>query len=143
MTVHEYLQRLGISPDNYIDLAFMIGETSGENIGDRKIVYFNTPRRTLYEWYNLDKIDPKERVRSKVLDYVVLNTKVHDINWLSGANWNCAIDSNLMMMLLVMSRDELFKYYGDFYKGTEEYIDKKIIEDIESGKNPWVKKSVK
>ena len=140
MTTHEYLQKLGIKPESYIHLAFMIGEVDGDGIANKRFVYHNTPVHTIHDWYNLGMTDPKKRVRSKILDYVILNNEVHDLNWLSGANWNHAIDSHHQMMILVASREDLHKYYGDYYKRTEEYIGKKIIEEIERGNNPWIGK---
>lgn len=140
MTVHEYLQALGIKPESYIDLALMIGEVIGDSIGSKRMVYHTTPIHTINSWYNLDKIDPSKRVRSKSMDYVVLNPEVHDLNWLSGSNWNGLIDKHHMMLILAVSREELAKYYNEKQaKETEDYIGKKIMEGINDGTNPWTK----
>ena len=140
MTTHEYLQKLGIQPDSHISLAFMVGEVIGETISSRRIVYHSTPIHDIRDWYHHDT-DPKYRVRSKTLDYIILNTEVHDLNWLSGANWNHAIDNHHQMMILVISREELEKYYRpEQVRETELYIEKKILADIENGKNPWIGK---
>ena len=141
MTTHEYLQQLGIEPKSCIRLAFMVGEVIGDTISTKRIVYHNTPIRTIWEWYNVDRTDPKERVRSKIMDYVILNTEVHDINWLSGGNWNPAIEHHHQMMILVMSHEELEKYYSKKQaQETEDFITKKILEDIRNGSNPWIGK---
>ena len=75
------------------------------------------------------------------MDYVILNTEVHDINWLSGGNWNPAIEHHHQMMILVMSHEELEKYYSKKQaQETEDFITKKILEDIRNGSNPWIGK---
>jgi len=139
MTVHEYLEKLGIKPDSYIRLSFMVGEVLGDG-SNKRMVYHSTPINSIREWYHLDR-DEQYRVRSKILDYVILNTEVHDLNWLSGANWNIAIENHHMMMMLVVSREELEKYYSQKQaKETEDFIAKKILADIDEGRNPWVGK---
>lgn len=141
MTTHEYLQKLGIQPDSHISLAFMVGEVIGETVSSRRIVYHSTPIHDIRDWYHMNRIDPKERVRNKVLDYIILNTQVHDLNWLCGANWNVAIDNHRQMMILVISREELEKYYSPKQaRETELYIEEKILVDIENGRNPWIGK---
>ena len=140
MTVHEYLEKLGIKPESYIRLALMVGEVIGTSKSNKRIVYHSTPVHNIRDWYHLD-MDEKYRVRSKALDYIILNTEVHDLNWLSGANWNIAIENHHQMMILVIPREELEKYYSQNQaKETEEYIAKKILEDIENGNNPWIGK---
>ena len=130
MTTHEYLQKLGIEPDSCIRLAFMVGEVIEDSGITKRVVYHSTPVHNVSDWK-----------RSEVMDYVILNTEVHDLNWLSGANWNPAIENHHQMMILVMSREELEKYYSKKQaKETEEYITRKILEDIESGRNPWIGK---
>ena len=130
MTTHEYLQKLGIEPDSCIRLAFMVGEVIEDSGITKRVVYHSTPVHNVSDWK-----------RSEVMDYVILNTEVHDLNWLSGANWNPAIENHYQMMILVMSREELEKYYSKKQvMETEEYITKKILEDIESGRNPWIGK---
>ena len=139
MTVHEYLQKLGIKPESYTSLAFMVGEVIEESAHCKRMVYHSTPMWNVREWYHLNRTDTNER--SKVLDYVILNTEVHDLNWHSGANWNIAIDNHRMMMLLVVPRTELERYYSASQAmQTEDYITKKIIEDIDNGNNPWIQK---
>jgi len=141
MTTHEYLQKLGIKPDSEIQLAFMVGEVQEVTHSYKRMVYHSTPVWCVRSWYNIDRVNPEERVRNKVLDYVILNTEVHDLNWMSGANWNIAIDNHRMMMLLVVSREELEKYYCPKQAlDTEDYITKRIIDDINEGRNPWVEK---
>ena len=141
MTTHEYLQKLGIQPDSHISLAFMVGEVIGETISSRRIVYHSTPIHNIRDWFHQDRIDPKDRVRSRALDYIILNTEVHDLNWLSGANWNHDIDNHHQMMILVISREELEKYYSPKQaREIEQYIEEKILADIENGENPWIEK---
>jgi hypothetical protein len=119
----------------------MIGEVQGESFASKGIAYRSTPIYCIWEWYNSDKTDPKMRIRSKVLDYIILNPEVHAMNWLSGANWNPAIEHHHQMNILVISREDMEKYYSPAQaKSTEDYIAKKIIEDIENGKNPWIGK---
>ena len=137
MTVHEYLQALGIEPKSCIRLALMVGKVEVESEHCKRMVYFNTPAHLIWEWYNIGRTDTQER--SKSLDYIVLNPEVHDLNWLSGANWNPAIDHHHMMMILATPRKELEKYFSPQQaQHTADYIEKKIIEDINSGKNPWL-----
>ena len=45
------------------------------------------------------------------------------------------------MMILVMSHEELEKYYSKKQaQETEDFITKKILEDIRNGSNPWIGK---
>jgi len=139
MTVHEYLQKLGIKPESCTRLAFMEGEVQEVHSHYKRMVYHSTPINCIWQWYNLGRTELEYQKPSKCLDYVVLNTEVHDLNWLSGANWNPAIDNHRMMMLLVAPREELEKYYSPKQaKETEEYIEKKILDEINSGRNPWI-----
>lgn len=141
MTVHEYLEKLGIKPKSEVRLAFMVGEVQEVTKNYKRMVYHSTPVWSIRSWYNCDRVNVEERVRNKVLDYVILNTEVHDLNWLSGSNWNVAIDEHRMMMILAVPREELRKLYSENQaKETEDFIAKRIIEDIEAGKNPWVGK---
>ena len=140
MTVHEYLQMVGVKPESCIRLAMMVGTVEVESEHCKHMVYCSTPAHLVWEWYNIGRTDTKER--SKCLDYIVLNPEVHDMNWLSGANWNPAIDNHHMMMVLATPREELEKLYSPKQaQSTADYIEKKIIEDINSGKNPWLGKN--
>ena len=112
MTTHEYLQQLGIQQDSHIELAFMVGEVQEVTPHYKRMVYHNTPVWCIRSWYNHDRVRIEERVRNKILDYVILNTEVHDLNWLSGANWNPAIENHRMMMILAVPKEELEKYYS-------------------------------
>ena len=137
MTTHEYLQKLGIQPKSCINLAFMIGEVIGDTIGSKRFVYHNTPCRCIWDWYNLDRTDGA--TRSKILDWPILNNEVYDIAWLSGGDWTPSIRNHRMMMILVASEEDLYKYYTEKYaKQTIEYIGKKIQAEIDAGKNPWI-----
>ena len=139
MTTHEYLQKLGIKPESNIQLAFMVGEVIVESEHNKRMVYHSTPIRNIRDWYHVDRNDSEQR--SEVLDYVILNTEVHDLNWLSGSNWNVAIDNHRMMMILVVHRDALGEYYSQKQAlDTEDYITKKIIDDINERRNPWIGK---
>ena len=139
MTTHQYLQKLGIKPDSSINLAFMIGMVREVSPHYTDFVYRSTPIHNIYRWYNLTRTNPDERKRSEVLDYVVLNNEVYDLNWLSGANWNGWIKEHHLMMILVAPREELLKKYseGDV-QSLEDYCEKKIINEINAGENPWL-----
>ena len=137
MTTHEYLQQLGIEPESYIQLAFMVGEVIVESEHNKRMVFHSTPIWNIRQWYNIDRTDTDKR--SSALDYIILNNEVHDLNWLSGANWNPAIENHRMMMILAVPKEELEKYYSPKQaQKTADYIEKKIIDDINSGRNPWL-----
>lgn len=128
MKVKEYLQALGISEDSCIDLTFNVARYDAMR---RDMRYHNTPIRTVYEWKN-----------SPVMNDIVLNTKSAHISWLSGVDWNGAINNNHIMSLLVVQRDELLKKYSERQANEmERFITKKIIQEIESGNNPWNQKN--
>ena len=141
MTTHEYLQKLGIKPESCIQLAFMVGEVREVHSHYKEFVYHSTPCRVIWEWYNKDRTDEFKDVRSKILDYVILNNEVYDLPWLSGASWTNRIKMHDQMMILVASKEELLKRYSE--KDVESmiaYIDRKIEEGIANGTNPWLGK---
>lgn len=131
MTVHEYLQLVGIKEDSYELLAFQIAENKMDKNNFPYWVYHSSPCRNVREWYGLDYTDPKKRVRAKIFDYIVLNPQTYDISWLSGASWNNWIKHGHMKMMLVVSKEELLKQYSE--RQAEElvnFIDKVIKKQI-------------
>lgn len=124
MKVKEYLKALGISEGSCINLTFNVAEYNAKR-GDMR--YHTTPIRTVWEWKN-----------SPVMNDIVLNTKSVHMSWLSGVDWNHAINSNQIMSLLVVQRDELLKNYNEKQADElEQFITSKIMQEIESGNNPW------
>lgn len=141
MTTHEYLQALGIKPESNIQLAFMVGEVEEVHSHYKRFKYYSTPCRDIWEWYNKGRTDEYKDVRSKILDYVILNNEVYDLPWLSGASWTNRIKTHQQMMILVASREELEKMYSSKQcDSTIAYIDSKIEEGIANGTNPWLNK---
>lgn len=124
MKVKEYLQALGISEGSCINLTFNVARYDAML---RDMRYHTTPIRTVWEWKN-----------SPVMNDIVLNTKSVHMSWLSGVDWNHAINSNQIMSLLVVQRDELLKNYNEKQADElEQFITSKIMQEIESGNNPW------
>ena len=140
MTTHQYLNYLGIKPDSCIQLAFMIGTSRpiAPNSNFSEFYYKTTPIRNIYSWYNRNRFNPDERKRAETLDYVILNNQVNQPNWLSGSNWNGLINTHHLMMILVVSRQELCKHYGEKQaREIEQFCEAKILDEIGQGKNPW------
>ena len=136
MKVREYLNILGIDSDSYSNISFVIGEVIGEGY-TKQFMYRSSPCRTAHEWFSFDY----EKEGKSVLDYNILNTKQPVVSWMSGADWNPAIMRNIQMSLLVVSDEELYKYYSK-EQGSEmiEHIGKKIKQNIEAGKDEWYNK---
>lgn len=133
MKVREYFQALGIDASSYIDVNFVIGESVGEG-PTKKFMYRNSPVRTVNEWFGFDRPE-------SVLNYNILNIKQPVISWMSGVDWNGAIQRNQQMSILVISDEELYKQYSQKQGNSMlQYIDKKIMEGIENGTNPWINK---
>ena len=131
MTAHEYLQLIGIKENSCKELSFMVAEFKGENRHTGYYVYHSTPCRNVWDWYNTDRTRPEERVRSQILDYYVLNTKTYDISWLSGGDWNDIINKGYLMMLLVISPEDLRAMYSAEQSAELiSFIDKRIREQI-------------
>lgn len=131
MTVHEYLQLIGIKENSYQQLAFQIAECKKETEHIGYCVYHSSPIRNIRTWYNLDYTDPKKRVRAKILDYIVLNPRTYLLNWLSGVNWNNAISHGRLLMMLVISQEELHKCYSPEQAAEiVSFIDKEIRKQI-------------
>ena len=135
MTTHELLQALQINEHSAKQLAFMVAEYKKTSDSNGYFVYRSTPLRCIWDWYNTDKINPAERVRSKILDYPILNSKCNCPCWLSGGDWNGAINRGEILMPLVVSPEEL--YTG--YKSKEQadcivkYCGEKIKEQLKKG----------
>lgn len=133
MTVRQYLELLNIDVLNsYISMNFVITKVEGDEHTTSKW-YRSTPVRNVSEWLESGSLDK----------YIVLNTEQPVTYWLSGVNWNGAIMNHRQMSLLVITEEELMKMYGKRQAdGTIDFIDKKIKEDIENGKNPWLQPKV-
>lgn len=124
MKVKEYLQALGISEGSCINLTFNVAEYNAKR-GDMS--YYTTPIRTVWEWKDCS-----------IMDDIVLNPKSVHMAWVSGVDWNRAIQNNQIMSLLVVERGELLKKYHEKQADElERFITSKIMQEIESGNNPW------
>lgn len=136
MKVREYLNILGIDTESYSKISFVIGEVIGEG-HTKQFMYRSSPCRTAHEWFSFDC----EKKGNSVLDYNIMNTKQPVVSWMSGADWNPAINRNMQMSLLVVSDEELYKYYSK-EQGSEmiEFIGKKIKQNIEAGNDEWYNK---
>lgn len=77
--------------------------------------YITTPICYVREWLKNDKM----------VDYIVLNDKQPPIDWLSGAKWSSQFNCGFLTCILIISREELHKLYG------EEQVDsiEKFIEN--------------
>lgn len=127
MSVKEYLKAIGVSEGSCINLTFNVATVDGDK---HDMMYRGTPIRTVWEWQN-----------APVMDYVVLNTKTYQPAWLSGVDWNGEIERNQIMSLLVVSEDELLKYYReDRAMEVVKFINAKIMAEIKEGRNPWMSK---
>lgn len=82
---------------------FVIGESVGEG-PTKKFMYRCSPVRTVNEWFGFDRPE-------SVLNYNILNIKQPVISWMSGVDWNGAIQRNQQMSILVISDEELYKQY--------------------------------
>ena len=130
MKVKEYLNALGVKDCSCINLTFLECIVEGTGIRS-KVSYKTTPIHTVWEW--------KEHNTNQ--DMIVLNTKVMQPAWIGGADWNPAIEHNLVMSLLVISEEDFIKRYGkEQALGQINYIDKVIMKGIEDGTNPWIQK---
>lgn len=124
MKVKEYLKALGISEGSCINLTFNVAKYDAIR-GDMS--YYTTPIRTVWEWKD-----------SSIMDDIVLNPKSVHMAWVSGVDWNRAIQNNQIMSLLVVERGELLKkYYVKQADELERFITIRIMQEIESGNNPW------
>lgn len=125
MTVKEYLSKLGFDLEKSCQqICFVIGEVKE----DRTIYYRTSPLNLIWE---INSFSKKTTPNKDILNYKILNNKQPVVSWLSGANWNPGIESGRYMSLLVMSEEELTKYYSKIqWESMERYIDAKIEEEI-------------
>ena len=127
MTVKEYLSKIGIDEHSSKHICFVIGKVIKESSQHFADYYRNTPMLCAYEWFQ----DYKDHPSKSVLNFNVINTKQQVVSWLSGADWNPAIERGECISLLIMSDEELSKYYCESqWKETLKYIDKKIEEQL-------------
>ena len=135
MTTHELLQALHINEHSAKQLAFIVAEYKKTSENSGYFVYRTTPVRCILDWYNTDKINPAERVRSEILNYHLLNSKCNCPSWLSGGDWNGAINRGEMLMPLVISTEELYNGYKSKEQADHivEFCGQKIIEQIKNG----------
>lgn len=125
MKVKEYLTKIGISENSSKNLCFVIGEVINKTPNTKEIYYKISSMRQIWEWF--ESLDYSTHSECHILNFNVLNIKQPVISWLSGANWNPSINNGNCISLLVMSDEELGKYYSEQQrKSILEYIDKKI-----------------
>lgn len=129
MKAKEYLTKIGISESSSKNLCFVIGEVINKTPHIKEIYYRTSSMRTIWEWF--ESLNHSTNSECHVLNFNVLNIKQPVVSWLSGADWNPGINNGHCISLLVMSDEELSKYYSEQqWKHTLEYIDKKIEEII-------------
>lgn len=128
MTAKEFLQKVGIEKDSTQDICFVIGKTIVESEHQKEVYYRSSPVRCAYEWF--DYLNHAAAPEKNILNYHVLNIQQPVVAWLSGVNWNPAIQSGQFISLLVMSDEELSKYYSEKqWRSSVKYIENRI-EDI-------------
>ena len=101
MKVKEYLRALGIKDCSSINLTFLVCEVKRDRAITEQL-YRSTPIHSVWEW----------KEHNTMQEHIVLHTKVLHPAWLSGVDWNPAIESNRTMSLLVISREDMLKLYG-------------------------------
>lgn len=125
MKVKEYLTKIGISENSTKNLCFVIGEVINKTSHTKEIYYKTSPMRTIWEWF--ESLNNSTCSECHALNFNILNIKQPVISWISGVDWNPSIENNNYISLLVMSDEELDKYYSkEQRKDILKYIDKKI-----------------